>query len=423
MTECLIENIAFGGEGIARLDQLVVFVPFTAPQDRIECEIIQKKKTFARARLVRLCEPNPIRVPPPCPYYQTCGGCQFQHISYPVQLDIKRRFIEDALNRIAKQPYVVPPILASSEPYGYRRHITLKLQSTFERWQAGFTSFSDHTLVPVNACLLFEQDMTGVLSILQQFIAKIPPVPQGSGYVRIFKKSNSAFLIVFHFDGPLPNQMQQISKALIEQFPLLSGMICRSWNETFALGHTDLSFSCLGADFIYSPFGFVQNHPEISEKIYHLVHESTQGTKRVLDLYCGIGVTSILSAQNAEKVIGIELNSDAIQMAERNAEYNHCKGIEFFCAQAETASSSILTDFRPDCVIVNPPRTGIAQRLLEDLTKAHCPKMIYISCNPATLARDIHYLADKNYTIASIQGFDMFPQTTHVETVAILQKT
>jgi 23S rRNA (uracil1939-C5)-methyltransferase len=421
MSLCTIKDIAFGGEGVGRIDNLVVFVPFTAPADVIELKITQRKKSFARAEMLHLIEAGPDRIPAPCPYYQVCGGCQFQHLTYEAQLEIKRKFIEEALARIAKISYNVPPVRPSSKLYGYRRHITLKMKGSSHGWVLGFSSASGQDLLSIRSCLLLQEE-TSIVEDAQQLVQQFLPHSEGQGSLKILKGSNGLYIFALDFDSSVPSNLQQVSAQFLSGSNSCSGIICRSPDLGFELGETSLHFSYQGFDFSYSPFGFVQNHPEQSANIYDLASSWAEESKRVLDLYCGIGITSLAMARKAEQVIGIELSADAIYFAKLNAKNNHCKNVEFYCSPVESITKKIIAKLEPDTVLINPPRTGIEKEVVLEIIKANPEKIIYISCYPSTLARDLREFSEKGYTIADLQGFDMFPQTTHVETAVLLTK-
>jgi 23S rRNA (uracil1939-C5)-methyltransferase len=338
-----VDSLAFGGDGIVRTDEgMVVFVPFTAPGDTIEFEITSQHKKFARGSLLKVITPSADRTTPRCPYYGTCGGCQLQHLTYPAQLRAKKRFIEDALSRIANLTIDVT-VTPADPTYAYRRHITLHLRNG----QPHFYATDNQTLIPITHCPIYSDD----------------PLPN----------------LTDQPDGPY---------RLLKEEKLT---IC---------GHS----------FTASPKSFVQAHPQASEALYRALIAQATGT-HALDLYCGIGVTSRLLTEKGLTVTGIDSNPQAISLARDNA-----PAATFIAADASAHLDRLLPTI--DLLIVNPPRTGLSPEVLSALQRHPVPHLHYISCMPSTLARDLKALP---YQLHTIEAFDLFPQTTHVETLTNLR--
>lgn len=329
---CQIATIAFGGDGVAHLPK-TLFIPFTAPGDHIEAEIIQEKPRFMRGEMVSLIEAGPQRTSPRCPYYGRCGGCQLQHLTYPAQLEAKKQFVIDALKRIGGHSVEVE-MVGAEQQWEYRRHITLHTDGE----KIGFYAKDNKTLVDIDQCPL---------------------------YGAPFKKRAG-----------------------------------RQMKET--------SLSCLGMELEATPEAFVQAHPEMMEKLYRAILAIASPFPAVLDLYCGIGAITLLLARQGLHVHGVDTNQRAISLAHQNAKHNGLRAT-FSCMDAAKALPT-----QAPLVICNPPRTGL------HFYASFPDDILYISCMPSTLARDIARL--KGYTIASVQAFDLFPQTTHVETLVHLRK-
>lgn len=422
MTLCSIDNIAFGGEGVGRVDGLVLFVPFTLPGELTEVQIHRKKNTFAKAKLIKIIKANADRVIPPCPYFSKCGGCQLQHASYPLQLQLKKRFIEDSLKRIGKIEFDIPSVIPSSTPFAYRRHITLKLKLDGDCFKLGFTTL-EGTHLPVYSCLLLNTDQDPILPFLQTLFSKIDPLlPLSESSIKILKDIHNRYLIACTFSSSLPSKELKLLKNELSLLDALSGFILKTPTQSFEAGEITPYFVHKGLTFHYSPFGFIQNHPEQSEKIYNWIVQSNLHAKKILDLYCGIGVSSLLLAKENKQVQGVELNPVSIELAIQNAKNNQINEVQFFCASAETSTRERLHIFQPDTLIVNPPKAGIPLEVLKDICKSSLTTITYISCNPPTLARDLSYLLNNGFIIENILAFDMFPQTTHVETVVKLAR-
>ena len=414
-----ITELAFGGSGVCKEEGIVVFVPFTAPQDDVEIEIIKRKKRFAFGKIKKILSPSPLRVAPPCPYFTRCGGCQLQHLNYPAQLDAKRLFIEDALKRIGGVQITVPPVIPSPKQWHYRAHIRLQIHPKGQGFEAGYIESDQTTLLPVTQCPLFSEIS---LTPIQELLASLENRGVEKGFLRLFKTTKGKILLVLSFSPHLP-QNWALCKTALQHTSEWEGILLASPEEgiTHEIGQIDCTVELEGMKLAFSPFGFMQNNPEQSALLHQAILAAIpKQAKRVLDLYCGIGLTSLLLKD--KEVIGIELDEETVQKAKQNALENQCDHVRFFAGKAEELASQYLDAFQPDVVLCNPPRTGLMPELISSLTLDPVPTLIYVSCMPATLARDLKLLQEGGYRVVAVQGFDMFPQTTHVETVVILEK-
>lgn len=419
-------RLAFGGEGIIQQNGLVVFVPFTAPGDIVEYRIKQCKKKFAYGELIKILRPAPDRVKPKCQYFGKCGGCQLQHLDYAAQLDYKRRSIEDALIRQAKLDNItVPPIIPAQQQWSYRRRISLTLKPVLGHFIACYTA-ADHTLLPVEQCPIFTGTEDQILSQVQRVVNTFKKVDYHEGRVAILKSHHGTYLVHFHFKV-LPYNAEDVLNDAKQSYPNWKGILASSSKKTLQLGQIETQLEIDNLIFNFSPKAFIQNHPEQSQNIYFSLRKYARSLqpKKILDLYCGIGISSLLLAQeiNQTIVIGVEANKDAIRMAKTNAEKNKIASVSFVQADVEEVLESQLKKMRPDLVIVNPPREGLSTNVAEALIAHHSSDILYISCMPPTLARDLKLLCDKAFQVNSIEAYDMFPQTSHVETLIHLKRT
>jgi 23S rRNA (uracil1939-C5)-methyltransferase len=415
-----IESIAFGGSGILKDNGLVIFIPFTAPQDQVTAAIRLKKKNFAQGSLISLQSPGPDRIEPVCPYFGTCGGCQFQHLSYPAQLEIKRRFIADALQRIAKLPIPVPPIAAAPYSYQYRCHITLRLKTHLTGFQAGYTSW-DHThFIPIAECPIFCSRQDPILSYAQDLTLQLDNTNIEEASLRIFK-SEDKYIFAFQFFPHHPSN-SALCEETLKKHPSIQAILIHSPKGRQTFGTPICHTESLGISASFSPYGFLQNYPEQRDAMYRaILADLPDSTTKVLDLYCGIGITSLLFAKLGKTVMGIESNPESIAIAKHNAEHNRINNITFQATKVEDQASCVLKTFKPDSVLCNPPREGLDPALIQTLVNERVPYIQYLSCMPSTLARDIKTFTAQGYILEKIQGFDMFPQTTHVETLVLLR--
>jgi 23S rRNA (uracil1939-C5)-methyltransferase len=425
MPICKVHNVAFGGDGVGKIDRLAVFIPFTLPGEVVEVDLLEKKKNFARAKLEKILEPSPNRVSPPCPYFSSCGGCSLQHASYDLQLQIKRQFIEDALTRIGKVSFPTCLIEPSSQPFGYRRHISLKAKQVGNTVKIGFIGVDGHSLTAIDHCLLFSLKNDEILSKLEQALNLLgKELLESKTTVKLIKQHDSSYLALFSFSIPIDKARLLALENHLDLIPTLSSYILNTPDLTLKKGDTSLFFSYQDLEIEYSAFGFVQNHAKQSEKIYDWIQTKLLSSLKVLDLYCGVGVSSLALAKQGKKVLGIESNPTSIEMAQKNAERNHLAGAaSFLCDFVEKAIFKTLSSLKPDAVIINPPKAGSQPEILLNIADSTVEKIVYISCNPTTLARDLALLCEKGFKIEELRGFDMFPQTTHVETVVYLKRT
>lgn len=409
-----IEALAFGGEGILRHEGYVVFVPFTAIGDLVTAEIVSKKKNFAFGKLLAIENLSPHRIRPRCPYFGTCGGCQLQHIDYASQVTAKQTFIKDALQRIAKVEVQDIPVVPATLQWHYRRHIRLKLKKADKGFIAGYTGYDNNVFVAVEECPIFLAKDNPLFQKLKPLLASLSNEGIEEATLRIIKTSSSQVLLAFSFSPVLPHnhdicQMQSDSP--------WRGIVLHSPQEQRQWGNIDCTVESLGIKARFSPFSFVQNHPEQSENLYRAILEALPPeSKNILDLYCGIGLTSLLFARAGKKVIGVEAHAETIALAKENALANQLS-VDFFAGKAEVLGVKLLHEQHPDTVLCNPPRTGLDPALVQALIKEKPACILYVSCMPATLARDLRLLLHEGYYIDKVQGFDMFPQTTHVETL------
>lgn len=415
-----IDKLAFGGEGILRHNDLVLFVPFTAPQDTISCRIDKLKKNYGEASVVEILEQSPLRVSPSCAFFGTCGGCQLQHLKYEEQLKEKQQWVIDAFHRIGKLENVhVELVVPSPNEYIYRRHVSLSIRNVKNSCTAGYVGFNPKTFVEVTQCPIFIEKEESLLAELQTFVSTFQ-MTDDAAKVTILKDDESKFILHFHFRN-LPKNAKSLMHNIDVKHPNWTGIIFSSVGKTLTFGKVTKSLEIDGLSFEFSSDVFMQNNPEqslnITRQILKIAGKSA--AKEILDLYCGIGISSLLLASRGIFVKGIEYNSQSIKMANQNAKANNLSNVHFICASVEDVLEK---EKIPDFVIINPPREGLDAKVIEVLKKRLPERIIYVSCMPSTLARDLNLLGKENYTIEECQPYDMFPQTTHVETVVSLRR-
>jgi 23S rRNA (uracil1939-C5)-methyltransferase len=433
-------GLGSGGEGVGYYEGYVVFVDGALPGEVISARMIDCKKRHGWAELVEILEPSVDRVKPPCVFYEKCGGCQWMHLSYEKQLDVKRQKVIDAMQRIGKfENCPVASCKPSPQSFRYRNKIQLPVREGKEGLALGLYARSSHDLIEVDHCLIhceIGQEAYQVISKILKSSNIVPYNPAtGQGELRhLLIKSgvNTQEVMVVVVTNQAPSTtLIGIAEHIMAKVPFIKGVVhnrqaeasnvvlgsayqvlCGSGHITEHLGH--LSFKV-------SPASFFQVNPAQAERLYSQALQGAKltGDEIVLDAYCGVGTLSLFFAGHAKEVIGVESVAEAINDAKYNAGLNGIKNTTFVCAPAE---KYIETLNAVDVILLNPPRKGCELAFLQGIKRLAPEKILYISCDPATLARDLAYLRDFGYLVEGIQPFDMFPQTTHVECIAFMRR-
>jgi len=413
--EGTIDSVAFGGLGVMRHEGMVIFIPFANVGDRLRVRITQKKKSFAHGVIVEILEDGTGRIKPPCPYFGKCGGCQLQHLDYKSQVAAKKQYIVDAFQRIAKVPVDFPLEVVAAEPQmGYRRHIRLTLKKKDDSYIAGYIGANVSEFVQVEQCILFLEDKNPLLKEIHKLVATLRYT--GMGKLTVVKADNDKLVLHFHFDKKIPKNFE----TAVEKIEWIQGAVATAPSQRVVVGEINLSCTVDGMTINYTPQCFVQSHAEQSDNLYSYIEEvaKTLKPKTALDLYCGIGVTSLLFARLGIETAGVEINPHSVKIANENAKIN---GLKASFIKGDVARS-ISSQKPADLIFVNPPRTGLDKSVAQAIARKRPAHILYVSCMPSTLARDIAELTKRGYKVSSARGFDMFPQTTHVETVVLLKR-
>lgn len=423
MIEGTIESIAFGGAGILRDNGLVIFVPFSAPGDKLNVQIVDKRKRFAIGNINTVFSPSSERTTPKCPHFSKCGGCQLQHLNYTTQLAAKKRFVEEAFQRIGGLTVPDFDIQGTEDIYGYRRHIRCNFHKTENGYFLGFYSTDNKTLINIQECPIFLDGEKWVFNVLRDIFISLSPTDHPQGQVRIFKLTNKAVQFAFTFTTRPSNEFINILKDTLTKDSRLLAATVSAPGFSFELGSTTDVIDVQDLRLEYSPSCFIQNHPTQSLAVYAEIARisALMAKSTILDLFCGIGITSLLCARQGHQVVGVEWNRAAIEYARKNSLKNKIPNVRFEASSCEDFLSKNQSIW--DLVLLNPPRTGISEGVFDSLKKCAPEAILYISCMPSTLARDAKKLVKEGYEISYIKVFDMFPQTTHVETLVLLYRT
>lgn len=411
------------GFGILRQNDLVIFVPFTAPGDKIRYRIEKQKKNFAIGILIEVLEASPNRIQPLCRYFGRCGGCQLQQMKYDAQIESKQQIVHEALKRIGKFKNIPLQNIQPAELYwAYRRHITLKIHAKDQILQAGYVSIDHVSILDVKQCPIFIEEDNTVILELQFLLKNISSHGFSSGSATLFKTQNKKFILNLRFENPLVFENSYFEEFL-NQHKRWLGVILYEGNRRKTWGVTQEGLEIDGMSFSCSPDVFTQIHPEQSLKIYQQIAQITgkKSSLKIWDLYCGIGISSLLMARQGHAVLGIEFNHAAIAFAKENAILNKVTSVSFLQGDVQQVLRKKLRIEKPDVILVNPPRVGIDPHVAEEILKRKPKEIIYISCMPSTLARDLNILCKKDYMLTFVKPYDMFPQTYHVETLVHLE--
>ncbi len=436
-----IEGITHQGEGAAKLDGYTVFVPYAAPGDVVLAEIISAKKDYARALIKEILTPGR-RAEPRCPWHGECGGCHLQHLDYTDQLQVKTEAVKGTLKRIGGiDPALVAPMLPT-RAWNYRNKLQAPAGLHGGQLVVGMYKPRSHDLVPVGDCPIQHQLNSAVSGAVARIARETGIAPwneetlQGTlrhVVVRHSEHTNQTLvtLVVSKLDFP---RRQEFLASLREEIPHVHSLVLnenpRPTNvilgdrEEVIWGPGYITDTIGGLQFKISSRSFWQVNPEGTEKIYAVVKDFAQLTGRevVLDIYCGAGSIGLYLAGQARKVIGIESNPSAVRDARDNARLNGIANAEFHLGRAEEVLPKIAAGLKADVVILDPPRKGCAADLLEAVARVSPERIVYVSCNPATLARDLKILEGRGYLTRAVQPVDMFPQTYHVECVVLMSK-
>lgn len=419
--EGVVENLAFGGQGIIRNEGKVIFVPFSAPGDLITCKITHVKKSFAFGTLLTVEKPSSDRIYPKCPYFGTCGGCQIQHLNEKAQIIYKRQCVEEALLRIGKIDLKCGvDVIPSSTKWAYRRHITLRINRVVKSSQVGYIAADHHTFLSIQCCPIFHGQDDPILANVQEFIDSLKNFPQ-SGKLTLLKNHNRQYILHFTLPFTPKEHEKNFSKALTD-YSNWSGILLSTPYQTFSYGQIESQISINSLTFTFNPGMFIQNHPEQSARIYHEIKQISKESEkhRILDLYCGIGISTLLIAKESATVTGIEYNPEAIRIAKTNALRNGINNVSFIASDVEKVLAKEIETQRPTLIVMNPPRTGLSSQSRSLIAHSKARELIYISCFPSTLARDLQEFCSIGYKVVKCKAYDMFPQTGHVETLVHL---
>ena len=436
-----IHSLGSSGEGVGKLDELIIFVEGALPGEEVLAEVQTRKKNYAVAKLLEVLKPSPERTEPFCPLYKDCGGCQLQHLNYPAQLKWKRQQVVDAVERIGKISGVkILDALGMENPLRYRNKMQFPVGKNLK---IGCYARGSHKIIDTSSCMIQNAKNDEILAAVRKIATKFNIQPYNEDTHKGFLRHvmgrvgcNGEFMIVLvTANKNFPNEKNFI-RALLKELPNVTSIQqnVQTFHNNVILGRdTKILY---GKPTIHDKIGeltfnisarsFFQVNTAQAEILYKtaLDFAEIRGNELIIDAYCGTGTISLFIAKKVRKVIGIEVVSSAISDAIKNSRQNHIKNAEFIVGDAVKVIPKLFNDgIYAEIVIVDPPRAGCDKKVLETFAAMKPEKIIYVSCNPATLARDLKILDELGYKTKKIQPVDMFPFTSHVESVAKLVKS
>ena len=435
----VIDGYSSEGLGIARVNGAVVFVPHAVRGEEIDLRITKVMKTSCAGEIVKIHDPSPERMEPECPYAGKCGGCAYRHLTYPEELWAKRQRVQDALTRIGGLDLTVEEILGAKNPEHYRNKSQYPVGAD---GSIGFFQARTHKVVPIRRCLIQTEAADRTAQAVGEWMRryKISAYDETTGKglvrhvcVRVNRKGESLCCVVVN-GNKVPREPElaaYVTAAVPHTVGVLLNSNTRRGNVVLGdkyrtlFGRNYLMDTLCGLEFKLSMPSFYQVNRDQAEVLYGKALEfaGLTGNETVLDLYCGIGTITLCLAKAAKRVIGAEIVPPAIRDAKENALRNHIENAEFFCGDAADIAAKLESDgLRPDVVTVDPPRKGLAPEVIASVAAMGPEKVVYVSCDPATLGRDVKIFREFGYEAKRAAAVDMFPGTAHVETVVLLSR-
>lgn len=440
-----VVDLTYQGNGVVKVDHYPIFVPNTLPGEKVEIMVTKVTRNFAWGKLLNLIEKSPDRVEMADYRYLQTGIAPLGILKYDAQLRFKRHQIQELLEKAHLDSIDVAPTMGMEHPYGYRNKAQVPVKLVRGRLETGFYKRGSHDLVPIENFLIQDPVIDQTIKVVRDQLRKfhIQPYDEKTGrgcirtvMVRRGYYSHQVMVVLISNTKKIPH-VEEITREIVNQVPGIKSVVqnINSKRTNKLLGDVDhtlwgqptIADQLLGINFEISPLSFYQVNPQQTERLYQTASDNAglDGSQTVIDAYCGIGTISLAVAKHAKKVYGVEIVPAAIADAKKNAQNNGITNAEFVVGKAEEQMAKWqAAGLKPDVLIVDPPRKGLGEELIEATGKMQPEKVIYVSCNPATLVRDIQRFMDQGYHVTKpIQPVDQFPQTTHVESVTVLERT
>lgn len=434
-----IEGYGEGGMGVARIDGRVVFVHGALRGETCRVLILKTLKSVAFAKVLEVIEPSSERMESDCPYFPRCGGCTYRHMSYEEELRLKKQRVQDNLARIGGSAVVVEEILGAADTLRYRNKAQYPVSKD---GRVGFYRARTHEVIECEQCLLVKSEADAAAEALREYMRRCRVAgydeKTGRGLVRhLYVRSNAAgeSLICVLVNGNKLPQEETLVALLRDACPKCTGIVLGTNTKKGNVilgdryrtlwGDDRLEDTLCGKRFLLSVPSFYQVNRTQAERLYAKAIEFADltGQETVLDLYCGAGTITLALSDHAKKVLGAEIVPEAINDARENAVRNGVKNVEFFCGDASDVAKKLAQEhLRPDVITVDPPRKGLAPNVVESIAEMQPERVVYVSCDSATMARDVKRFAELGYTATRAAAVDMFPRADHIETICLLSK-
>lgn len=438
----------YEGEGIAKIDnKYPIFIEGALKGEKVKVRIVKVNKNFAYGKLMEVLEASEERVNPPCDIYKRCGGCKLQHASYKAQLDFKWDRVKDCVSKIGKlDPTIVKYPLGMENPWRYRNKVQLPIGLINGEVKIGFFAPRSHDIIDMESCLIQDEIGDKVVKLTREWIEKFNIRPYNvdgeydeKGIVRHIMirrgfTTNEVMIVLVTNGEKLPHK-EEFVDLMVKNIPGIKSVIqninSKKTNVILGLESKTLWGEDTISDYIgdfrfnISPLSFFQVNPIQTEVLYGkaLEYANLTGNEEVFDAYCGTGTITLFLSQKAKKVYGVEIIPQAIDNAWINAKENKVENVEFFVGESEVVIPDLINKgVKADVVVVDPPRKGCDKKLLDAITNIDAKKIVYVSCDPSTLGRDLQVLEENGYKTLEVQPVDMFPNTAHIENVALLIK-
>jgi len=438
-----ITGLGHNGEGVGKYKGYTLFVPDSLPKEIVKVKVVKVNKSYGFGRLIEVLMPSKERVEPKCSIYKKCGGCQLQHLSYQGQLDQKRQLVEDNIKRIAKiDDVIIHETLGMEHPWNYRNKSQIPFAEREGGLIAGFYAKGTHDVIDMKTCVI-QQEKNDVLvqtvrEIAEELGIQAYDEKKHTGIIRHVVArvgvNTGELMLILVTNGKDFAMKDELVRRIVETVPNLTSLIQNINQEktnvimgfkSITLWGRDVIYDTIGdIQFAISPLSFYQVNPEQTKVLYDKALEYAQltGNENVIDAYCGIGTISLFLAQKSKHVYGVEIVPEAIKDAKKNADLNAITNVDFEVGAAEEVIPKWVKDgVKIDVVVVDPPRKGLDESLIQTIIELKPKRMVYVSCNPSTLARDLRLLEDGGFKTVEVQPVDMFPQTMHVEAVALIE--
>lgn len=417
-----ITDINASGAGVGRKDGVVIFVPGTIPGEQAEIQVVSRKKSYQTGAVREIIKPSPHRRTPPCPYSSECGGCPLMHMDYSAQCKAKESLVQSTVTRLAKLDFKVNPIVGADTETGYRNKAAFAVKDG----KIGYYHTASHSIVEIKSCPLADDSINAVLKAMRPFVKDF----KGTiNHVVVRSTDNAVMVTVVTDKKSFPYKKELISTLAPLNVASINVNYCTNPKHILGarteniFGAPTIPYTISGNTFDVSPTAFLQVNTSQTQKLYSLAIDSVDlAGRQVIDGYCGIGTISLALARKAAKVTGVELNPDSIKNATAAAKANGITNAEFICGRCEDVLTGLLKSDDNPVLFVDPPRSGMEKSLTCAIGQSSVSDLVYISCDPATLSRDIKLLTEQGFAVKSITPVDMFPNTAHVETVCLLSR-